>query len=188
MPSSHAQTYSRTVSALHWGAAILLLLAFGLGLATANTTDIALKFTLYKVHAGLGTLIALTMLVRIVMMLVHARPAPDPEWPNWMIWSSKAVHLALIALPLLLVASGMGMSALTPLGQMALSGDISSWPVTDDLPPRLGHFGISRIFAAAFILHVAAALYHEFWRRDHLFARIWPWGERATGSPGQTTN
>ncbi|WP_029040287.1 cytochrome b [Cucumibacter marinus] len=173
------QTYSRTVSALHWGAVILLLIAFALGLATANTTDTALKFSLFKIHAGLGVLIALTMLVRVVMMIVHARPAAEPDWPAWMNWSSKAVHLALIALPLLLVLSGMGMSALTPLGQMALGGDVSSWPVTDDLPPRLGHFGISRIFAAAFVLHVAAALYHEFWRRDRVFARIWPWGKTA---------
>lgn len=174
MPKNRAQHYSKTVSALHWGTVVLLLLAFGLGLAMANTADVALKFSLFRIHAGLGLLIGLTMLVRIVMMLIHARPAPDPDWPAWMNWSSKAVHLVLIALPLLLVASGMGMSALTPLGQMALSGDVASWPVTDDLPPRLGHFGISRIFAAAFILHVAAALYHEFWRRDHLFARIWP--------------
>jgi len=49
-------------------------------------------------------------------------------------------------------------------------------PMPDDLfvyPPRIGHGLLSNVMLALVALHVGAALYHQFVRKDNLLARMW---------------
>ena len=52
-------------------------------------------------------------------------------------------------------------------------GGVGALPVNfDALPPRIVHGIVAKILMLAIILHVAAAVYHQFIRHDGLLSRM----------------
>jgi cytochrome b561 len=45
-------------------------------------------------------------------------------------------------------------------------------PDFSELGPRLAHGAMSKLLLVLLVLHVGAALYHQFIRRDNLMARM----------------
>ena len=85
-------------------------------------------------------------------------------------WLSRLVHGLLYLSIFLLAASGIAtlvFSGAVP----ALLGE-GSLPSFAGVPPRLVHGLASKLMIALVVLHVAAALYHQFIRRDRLLGRM----------------
>ena len=73
---------------------------------------------------------------------------------------------------LLMAGSGVAMSVLAGLPQIVFGG-VGSLPANfDALPPRAVHGIVAKLLALAIGLHIAAALYHQFVRRDGLLSRM----------------
>ena len=172
MVNPQTQRFSAATRLVHWLAAALFLVAFALGLAVRAVAPAPAAFGIYRVHAVLGLVILLLLMARVYLALRHPRPAAMPHWPGWMRALSGTVHVLLYLLPFVLVASGLGMTLLTPLGQIAFFGGAGAWPDVAAIPPGDAHLVAAIAFAAAFVLHLAGALYHQFWLRDGIFARI----------------
>jgi cytochrome b561 len=52
-------------------------------------------------------------------------------------------------------------------------GGVGSLPVNfDAIPPRVAHGVLAKLLLLLIGLHAAAALYHQFVRRDGLFSRM----------------
>ncbi len=68
-------------------------------------------------------------------------------------------------------ASGIGLIALSGAAPAIFTG--GSLPNFDIYPPRIPHGIGARLMLALIALHVAAALFHQFVRRDGLLKRMW---------------
>jgi cytochrome b561 len=85
--------------------------------------------------------------------------------------TAAPTHRALYLVILLLLASGIAMSALSGLPD-ALFGT-AELPALADLPPRAGHGIGACLLAALVVLHAGAVLYHHWGLRDCTLRRMW---------------
>jgi cytochrome b561 len=166
--------YSPVARGLHWAAALAILGLVGTGFAAANATDAAGKAALLRLHLPLGLLaLALTLLRLLVWRRdtrAGRRPGPPPGTPGWQRGAARAVHLLLLALSLGMVASGIGMVALTGAAPAIFGGGLL--PDFEAVLPRIPHGIGARLLALLVILHVAAALHHALIRHDGTLARM----------------
>jgi cytochrome b561 len=87
------------------------------------------------------------------------------------------VHWILYALVFAMAGSGIGIAVLSGLPDIVFSG-VGSLPVDfNAFPPRAVHGIVAKLLMLTIGLHAAAALYHQFVKRDGLLTRMW-WGTR----------
>ncbi|MFN3491081.1 MAG: cytochrome b, partial [Anaerolineales bacterium] len=84
----------------------------------------------------------------------------------------KAVHILFYVLLIGMAISGLGMYQLANLP--AVFSGAQAYPANFfDYLPRNGHGLLSWALLALVLLHVGAAFYHQFVRKDNLIARMW---------------
>lgn len=165
--------YHPALTTLHW------LLAFCLvGLLIAGTTILAplpnddpAKLISFRLHMGLGLVTLALLVLRLVARLATSHP-PRIDTGNALINRlAPATHWALYALAFTMAISGMAFSRASDLPD-AVFGD-GAMPGSFDHPARAVHGIASRLLMALIALHIAAALWHQFIRKDNIMARIW---------------
>lgn len=168
---STSTRYGSVAIAIHWLTALMIVALFVTGLLAAAQVDPAAKVALLRAHIPLGAGVLPLTLLRIIWWLVgDRRPSPPAGQPDWQKFMAKAVHFALYAVVLVTASSG--------LATIILSGALPAIIGTGALPdfhavlPRAVHGVGSRVMLALLAMHIGAALYHQFIRRDHLLARM----------------
>jgi len=72
-----------------------------------------------------------------------------------------------------MAASGIGMFVLSGAGDILFGGAPGPLPDFDNFAPRVPHGIGAKLIIALLALHIGAALYHHFLRRDQTLRRIW---------------
>lgn len=93
--------------------------------------------------------------------------------PTWQDRSSKTVHFLFYIAMLGMAASGIGMIALSGAGPIIFGGEASALPDFRDYLPRTPHGIGARLILVLFAIHVGAALYHHWFKKDGLLGRMW---------------
>jgi len=165
--------YHTVLVVLHWLLAAFLigaLVAGALILAPVPNSDPA-KLVSFTLHMGLGLTILVLMLVRLAVRLTTAHPPPAVTGNALADRLAPVVHWALYAVAIAMAVSGVVMSRQSGLPD-AVFGD-GPMPVDfSGYGARRAHGLLSRLLMALIALHVAAALWHQFIRRDGLMARM----------------
>lgn len=151
--------YSRIQIGLHWGIALLILfqLLFHDGMEDAWDAfqeGMPVEGNAATIHATVGAVVLVLALIRIVIRVRRGAPDLPPDGNPLQDLAAKATHLALYALIVLVPISGMA----------AWGGEIV---------PAAGVHGL--LFSGLMILillHIAAALYHQFYLKDGLIRRM----------------
>lgn len=174
-----AERYSATAVALHWLLALLILgsLAFGAYMTGLPVSPQRLK--LYNWHKWAGiTILALSML-RLAWRLTHRPPALgtiDAAMPPWQRRAYHATHGLMYALFFAVPLAGWAYSS--------MAGFPVVWfgvlPLPDFVPVdkefakvfKPVHATLAYSLLALVVLHVAAALKHQFIDRDGLLGRM----------------
>lgn len=176
---------------LHWLMAAMLLVQVPLGFMMvdaydawlAGHGDTALVMQLSRAHNTTGFLLLILVLLRLSWRLGN----PSPELPGallaWQRFVARATHISLYAL--LLVFPLSGWAALS-----AYEGDFPIFffgrddvfrivpqaspgsPFNSDLFGEM-HETCWKIGAVVLLLHISAALWHEYIRRDGVLSRMW---------------
>lgn len=168
---SSATRYGSVAIAMHWLTALLILALFVTGLLAEGQGDPAAQLALVRFHVPLGTAVLVLTLLRIVWWWVaDRRPGLPAEQAGWQKFMAHAVHFALYAAIVLLAASGIGTLVLSGALPAIVAG--TTLPDFDTVAPRLVHGLASRLMLALLAVHIGAALWHQFVRRDHLLARM----------------
>ncbi len=168
---SSATRYGSVAITMHWLTAVLILALFATGLLAAGQADPAAQLALVRFHVPLGTATLVLTLLRVVWWWVaDRRPGLPSKQPGWQKFMAHAVHVALYAVILLLAASGIGTLILSGALPAIIGG--ATLPDFDTVAPRLVHGLASRLMLALLAVHIGAALWHQFVRRDHLLARM----------------
>ena len=177
MPS-HRPRYAPSRRALHWGIFVLMVLAYVFIEGRENfERGSAARLAMVQAHFWVGLAILALMLPRL--LLAFSRPAPgvSPPLPAWQALPAKAMHLLLYAMLVaqpvlgLLTAWTDGKEIFLPFTQIALPAllapDASLAHDFEDV-----HELVGTAFYWVVGVHVAAALYHHFFRRDDTLRRM----------------
>jgi cytochrome b561 len=157
---SHPKGYSRTQIFLHWGVAALIVAQFVLHEPIAEAWDaiedgLSVSFNpLVAAHVFGGIAILLLAIWRLFLRAARGVPAAPDSEPPVLRKAAHVAHLALYGLMLAMPISGI----------VAWFGGVeAAAEVHEAMKPAL------LILVA---LHVVATLWHQFWLRDGLLARM----------------
>ncbi|UPG90938.1 cytochrome b/b6 domain-containing protein [Luteibacter aegosomaticola] len=168
--------WPRSLRVLHWLTVLCVIGAAALILLRDEVSGRALRMWLLEGHRHFGLLVLVLFVVRVVLRLRTARLPPSPM-PRVMHIAAVATHVALYLLLLAMPLIGWAMSG-------AGDHDVHFFGLTlprllapdDDLADRLEALHIDAAWALLGLvcLHIGAALFHHFGRRDGLLHRMWP--------------
>jgi cytochrome b561 len=174
--------YTGTAKTLHWLIVALLIAQFIFAWTMPHIRRNTPVSTLISLHFTFGIIILAVAVVRLAWRLTRGEPAPEDGLPPWQRQSARIVHwllyLLLFVIPILgwINASFRGMP-IVMFGlelPMLVARRAPGWGWTGDVHGLLANYGLLALVG----LHVLAALYHYFWRRDGVLQRMLP-GRRA---------
>lgn len=173
MWKSSPERYGRVAIAIHWTSALLIIGLMIAGFRAAGMTDSAAKAAILQIHVPIGVAVLVLTLARLGWWLFADRKPDVPAGvPHLQSLAAKAVHVLLYAAIFGLAGSGITMMILSGAGGILFGTAPGPLPDFWEFTPRHGHAVLARLLAGLLILHVGAALYHQFIRKDRLFARM----------------
>jgi cytochrome b561 len=129
---------------------------------------------------GLHMIFGLTVLVLLIVRLIVRWTTKHPEWASagnkFFDWVGVMTHWGLYLLTFAMVITGIILA--DQRGQLARTFGIGSVPTRGSFGRgsfSLGmfHGGVWALLALLMLLHIGAALYHQFIVKDNLLARMW---------------
>jgi cytochrome b561 len=161
----------------HWGlaAAIVGMLAYGWWMNHIPARPD--RFFHRSIHADIGYLILLLMVLRLIWRGIHPTPALPDNAPRWQRMAARVSHAALYAVTILLAVLGWAHSG-------AHTPDYSDWFGLFHVPQITSpdkeaartyedrHIFFAYVLLALIAIHVAAAAWHHFVRRDRMTSRM----------------
>jgi len=170
---STAGRYGTMILSIHWVSALLIVILLVSGFRAANTVDPMAKAAILKFHIPLALAVLVLTVWRIVWWWGFDRkPKPVVGSPYWQERLAREVRILFYIVILGMIASGIGMVALSGAGPVIFGGE-GTLPDFWKVPPRVPHGIGARLLLALLVLHTGAALYHHFVRHDGLLGRMW---------------
>ena len=166
----------------HWVLGVALVALFGVGLYMTGLPFSPQRLKLYNWHKWAGVTLLVLSLLRLLWRATHRPPALPgaiaSAMPAWQRLAQHATHhlLYLLFLAVPLIGWAYSSAAGFPIVFLGL------WQLPDFVPasPALAeaikpwHQYSAYAMAALVVLHVAAALKHQWVDRDGLVARMLP--------------
>jgi cytochrome b561 len=137
------------------------------------------KLELVSYHKWIGVTVLALMGLRLAWRLTHRPPPLPPSVPARQRRAATIAHWTLYALLLAIPLSGWLFSSAAGVPTVYLG----LWQLPDLVAKdraladalKLAHKSLNFALLVLAIVHVAAALKHQFVDRDGLLARMWPW-------------
>ena len=179
---SEPRGYALPIRILHWLMAVLMIAMIAAGLTMVNGPWNGqfppVRGMLYDFHRGVGILLMVLAIVRIGVKFMVPPPSPLPDSiskPQRL--AAEATHLALyvsfIVMPLFgwYATNTWGVSTITVFGLFDLPQIAEK---NRELGIQLlawhGYMGIA--VTVLIVLHIGAALYHQFIQKDGVLLRM----------------
>jgi cytochrome b561 len=172
--------YTGTAKALHWTIVVLLIAQFIFAWTMPHIGRDTPVSTIISLHFTFGVIILTVAIVRLMWRATHGEPAPLDGIPPWQVQSARILHWLLYVLLFVIPILGLlnanwrgmpivmfGLELPTVLAKRA-----PGWGWTGDVHGLLANYALLALVG----LHVAAALYHYFVRRDGVLQRMLPGG------------
>ncbi len=188
-PSAAVQTrYSGVAIALHWLIALAVIANIAAGLTMIGLQDgDPVQYALLQLHQSIGLTVLVLSVARVVWRLIHPVPPLPDDMAPVLRFGAHAAHVLLYALILTLPLTGWMMVSGSTDPPPASYFGLFDWPhiwFLADLSHAAkttaagifsdAHETLAWIMIVLVPLHVAAALYHHFIRRDPVLVRMLP--------------
>jgi cytochrome b561 len=169
--------YTPVAITFHWLLAVMIVGSFCVGLYMHDLPLSVTKLKLFNYHKWAGICILALSALRLLWRLTH-RPPAAPPMPRWQSLASQAAHGALYVLFFAVPLMGWAYSSAAGF-PVVLFGVL---PLPDFVAPdkalseilKQRHGQLAWLLAVVVLVHVAAALKHQFIDRDGLLRRMWP--------------
>jgi cytochrome b561 len=170
---STPKRYNPWLVAIHWITALLIIFNLFAGtMALKWMPNDAAKLMPLASHMTVGILILILTLIRIYVRATTPKPAPATAGNPILDKIGIATHILLYLGALGMGISGVGLAIQSGLFSSvygragALPQDFYVYPV------RTGHGFVATALIGLVLLHIGAALYHQFILKDGLFSRM----------------
>lgn len=170
--------YRATAIAFHWVIATCVFLVVALALYLESLDLGATKNQVLALHKSIGILIFALTWGRLAWRVTHRPPALPEHMTTVQRLAAAATHISLYGLTIAMPISGY-LSVAARGRETSFFGlfAIPQWAPLDRALANLSEtahtFGQYAVYGLV-ALHVAAALYHQFIKRDGLLQRMWP--------------
>ncbi|PBJ17010.1 hypothetical protein BSG18_54590 [Pseudomonas ogarae] len=156
---------------LHWLMAVMIIAMLFIGAGMVASVSERHEWLL-QLHKPLGIAILLLVIVRLLVRFTTRQPPLPADLPTWQVLAANASHVLLYALMLVLPLLGWGM--ISAAGDPVMLGDSLQLPSI--LPAHAQTFALLRkahgylayLLFVTVLVHLAAALFHAWVRRDEV--------------------
>ena len=176
MNPNNPEKYTPTAIALHWIVAVIVI---GM-IVGAKLVDVLPKdFEPFLVgpHKAFGIIVFLLVGLRLFWRLTHKPPPLPPGTGPVQAFAAHAAHWSLYSLMVVLPISGIAWQFLRGRGIDFWLFAINS-PFVDDRAAARPYSSLHRflgdVILVLVIVHILAALYHQFFKSDGLMSRMTP--------------
>ena len=175
------EKYNNTAIALHWLVALLIIVAFPLGLYMSDLQLSPTKLQLFSYHKWMGITVLLLVVLRVIWRATHTPPALPDSISRLQQMASHIVHGLLYLLILAVPMSGWLMSSAK--GFKTVYFGVLPLPDLVAKDKELGHLltvvhqSLNYILLLLVVLHVAALIKHLFIDKDDILSRMLPGGK-----------
>ncbi len=179
-PATAAARYSRGAIAFHWIIVILIILNF-IGAWEAEDLTGADKAYAMAGHKAFGITILVLTVGRILWRIFRKPPPMLETLKAWEVALARVTHSLFYFLTLAVPLAGWGLHSAAMKGKPVAIfglGDVPALPVGTD-KPTIGlfhdlHETFATLLLVLLVLHIAAALKHQFLDRDGTLRRMVP--------------
>jgi len=163
----------------HWilGLAIIGMIAYGWWMNHFPAR--ADRFFYRSIHADIGYLVLLLTVIRLIWRSVNPTPDLPGDTPRWQRIAARVSHWALYLVTILVAMLGWAMSGAHPPDRNYASffGWFNVPQFTSPDKVAAGayedrHILFAYVLLALIVLHIAAAAWHHFIRRDRVAMRM----------------
>ena len=173
---SAAARYGRGAIAFHWVMVALVIAVGTLGLLHDSWPKNTQTFWI-NLHAVIGLLVLGTGIARLWWRCTHKPPALPPGSGELSRWLAFPVHMLLyvllLVIPVIGIVTFIWHGRVFNFGLFSVDFGVPKNPAifqpTEDL-----HGWLAYALFTLIGIHVLAALWHHFYRRDGLLSRMWP--------------
>jgi cytochrome b561 len=178
MSNSNSSKYSGIAILIHWLMALLIVVAFAMGLYMVDLSFSMARVKLFNYHKWLGITILALAALRLLWRLFHRAPGLPNSMPSWQKVASHGTHWLMYALFFATPLLGWAYSSATGF-QVVYLGlfPLPNWVGKDkELAKVLEdyHAYAAYALAAIVVLHVAAAIKHAIIDKDGVMSRMLP--------------
>jgi cytochrome b561 len=181
-PPRESSRYSTVAIVLHWLLGLSIFVMFAVGIYMSDLPFSPLRLKLYNYHKWAGICFLALSVLRLLWRFTHRPPALPPAieraMPGWQNRIYHATHIALYALFLAVPLIGWAYSSAAGF-PIVLFGVIplpDLLAVDKEFAKQIKELHAISAFAlmGLALLHIAAALKHQFIDRDGLVDRMLP--------------
>ncbi len=165
----------------HWTIALLFLAQLALGYFLSRDIDPVLQFNLFQYHKSIGFLVLALAAPRFIWSVFSRKPRALDGGGMASRLAARSAHAALLFLTLAVPLAGWAVASTSPLQIPSYVFDLV---VVPGLPMAISdqaeafwtevHATLAYLAAVIVVLHVAAALWHHFVRKDPTLRRMIP--------------
>ncbi len=176
------RAYAPMARTFHWVTVGLVALMYPVGLYMTyrgNELNIWDDTTnaLYSAHKMTGFLVLMLVIARLVYRLQNGAPPDEPTIEPWQRFASHITHWSLYGL--LIAVPVMGWISVSLYGARDIFGLFSLpalWTVNQEASKTafLIHNILGKVMLTLIAVHIAAALFHHFIRKDGVLRRMLP--------------
>ncbi len=169
-------TYGSVAKVFHWVIFILVVCMLIFGYWMDGITDKTLRASLMNIHKLIGLTILLIMMLRLIWALLN----PKPDLPNAKPWEHRLerighflLYFVLLAMPIagwvMAVTAGFAPHIFNFRFQLPLSKNENVMNIAMGT-----HNTLAIVIIVLVSLHILAALYHYFFKKDNVLQRMMP--------------
>lgn len=168
-------SYGSVSKIFHWIIAVLIMSMLAAGFTMFNLKASPLKWQLYSIHKATGVVILMLVALRLIWRLSNIRVESSSDLSIVVRHLANISHNLLYVMIFLMPVSGILMS-LTGGRNIDIFGLYTIKSLTDNIELSsylvLIHQYSAIILSCLIVIHICAALYHHYIRRDNVLIQM----------------
>jgi cytochrome b561 len=176
MRKNTQKSYGSVSKTFHWIMGLLILVQVPAGYIMSNLPEtVSIKWPMYFFHKSFGVLLFLLVVARLLWRSTEVTPTLPSNMPHWQQLGARWNINLLFAMMIIMPLSGLFMSLLS--GYPVNFFNLFTIPIllqksTAGMVSFQIHMIGGYIISASITLHILAALYHHFVRKDDVLRRM----------------
>jgi cytochrome b561 len=160
--------YTKTQKIIHWLMAIIIMLDLNVAQKFGGNMELWDRLESRADHATAGMIVTFLFILRIALRYFYGAPKLPSTMPTWQVVSAKLGHYSLYFLMAGLIITGISMASFAsdPIIVFGVDLAFAAHNQNTFFIIRGFHEFCTNAIIALIVIHILAALYHQFFAKD----------------------